>query len=93
MNDKNTVDKLYSKKIISLDNEKKKNINYENKIIEYENYINNSSNEIEINNYKKKIIYLKKKIKKNDEKINKYLLDNSNDLFNYFKIKQNIEKK
>ena len=38
------------------------------------------------------IISLRKKIKNIKNKKNKYILSNSKDLFNYFEIKQNIDK-
>ena len=90
-NEKITVDKLYSKQIEYLNEENNKNNLYQEKIVNYEEKLNNIDDEEEKTKYKKKIKNLKNKILKNETNINNFLLDNSDDLFNYFKIKQNIE--
>jgi hypothetical protein len=96
--EKITIDKLYTNQIEDFYNNEYNDINkYENKINFYISKINelNSNyhfdNLNKINEYNTKIKKLKNKINKKKKIINQYLLDNSNDLFNYFKIKQNID--
>ena len=88
MDNNYTVDNLYSTKINQFQNKEFLNIEkYKNKIKELENKITTENkNEIE-----KKISILNEKIIKNQKIINNYFLDNSNDLCNYFSIKQDIE--
>ena len=93
-----TIDNLYKKKIDEL-------TKYENnEIPKIEEKINNflqeksnlDENNIEdlkkIMSLDKNIMNLKNRINKIKSKKNKYLLDNSKELFDYFEIKQDIEK-
>ena len=94
MSQENTIDKLYTNEINYLQEQQNKNNDYNKKILFYNEQIENkllNLSENDIIKIKKKINLLERKILNNNTKINNYLLDNSNDLFNYFKIKQNIE--
>tara|TARA_Y100000385_G_scaffold276182_1_gene321624 strand:- start:167 stop:1234 length:1068 start_codon:yes stop_codon:yes gene_type:complete len=83
-----TVDNLYSTKLNQFENKEFLNIQkYKNKINELI-LKRKDDNITEIDN---KIKSLQYKIFKNENKINNYFLENSNDLCNYFSIKQNIE--
>jgi hypothetical protein len=77
-----TLDKLFTNKLKEFEL---------NDYLEYKNQIN-ELNELSDNNAdNKKIKKLKSKINKNKKKINDYLLKNSEYLFDYFQMKQNIE--
>ena len=90
--DQITKDKLYSNQIEHFDkNENSMIEKLEKKINEFRDIIKNSEDEDEIKMYEKKILSCERKIKKHKQNINNYFLDNHNDLFNYFKFKQNIE--
>ena len=102
-NEKDTIDKLFSKKISHLNKneilsfEKYKNkINDLNlKLIELEqitNYDDTNDSENKKIQILDKIKYYENKIKRKMLKKNNFLLENYDDLFNYFTIKQDIDK-
>jgi hypothetical protein len=90
--DKITIDKLYSNQLQYFDKHENCDIEkYQAKINEYLSKIECTDDDDKIDEYQKKIVSYKKKIKKKKDKINDYFLNNYNDLFNYFKVKQNID--
>lgn len=102
-NEKDTIDKLFSKKISNLnksetqcfDKYKSKINDLQRKLLEInEENIQEDSSEFEIKKTQitDKIQYYENKIKKQIMKKNNFLLDNYDDLFNYFTIKQDIDK-
>lgn len=93
MNDKHTIDKLFSSKISTFsNNEKCKLDKYHQKILEYTTKLKQTIDEDKRKQYSKKIEYYENKKKKYEEEKNSFLLDNYDDLFNYFTIKQDIDK-
>jgi len=91
--DKNTIDKLFSNRINDLTkDEKTKFIKYQNKLEEYKLKLENTNDEDSYKQYSKKVQYYEKKIKNYQQNKNNFLLDNYDDLFNYFTIKQDIDK-
>ena len=94
MNDeKYTIDKLFTKKISNLDKTENNIIEkYKNKIKELEKKIESIADDEKIEQLKSKIEQYHLKIKKQSLKKNDFLLDNYNDLFNYFSVKQDIDK-
>ena len=90
---KYTLDQLYCDKINTFKfKEQNKINNYKLKIEEYNKKIKDLENNIIIEQYKEKVIKLEEKIQKYQNIINNYFLENSNDLFQYFEIKKDIEK-
>ena len=88
----NTIDQLFSKKISNFENKERVYIEKHNeKINEYIEKLKNEGNIEKQNLYKSKIHKYKQKIKLCEIKINKYFLENYNDLFQYFEIKKDIE--
>ena len=98
LDEKYTIDKLYNNKISHFEkHESVKITKYESKIKEYtvkKNSLESESNpDIELlKEINTKIGQLENKIKKIKNKKDTYLLDNYQDLFSYFDVKQNIEK-
>ncbi len=91
-NEKITIDQLYNNKIDQFNKTQQIRIEkYKSKISELIDKMNDTKENEKIEEYKNKITHYEKKIDKLNEKINQYFLENSEDLFNYFKIKQNIE--
>ena len=90
---KYTIDQLYSSKIDVFQNKYQHCIEkYKNKIQEYEKKkLEETIEEKEIL-IDEKIEKYKQKIKQCEEKINGYFLENYNDLFQYFEIKNDIEQ-
>ena len=87
-----TLDQLYSNTLEGFISKEKKYIEkYKNKITDYEDKISKESNEDKIREYKNKIKNCNMKIKQYENKINIYFLENSDDLFQYFEIKKDIE--
>ena len=87
-----TLDQLYSNTLEGFISKEKKYIEkYKNKITDYEDKISKETNEDKITEYKNKIKKCTMKIKQYENKINIYFLENSDDLFQYFEIKKDIE--
>jgi ribosome-binding protein aMBF1 (putative translation factor) len=88
-----TLDKLFSNQIDSFRKEEASVIEKTKaKISLLESKIQTCNNEEKIKKYKAKLESLKNKISHSHKKMNKYLLTNSEQLFDYFVTKQNIEK-
>ncbi len=87
-----TLDQLYSNKVDQFKQKEQNNIDkYNAKIEEYVTKIGETKDDNMILNYEERISKLKCKIRICESKINKYLLDNYNDLFQYFEVKKDIE--
>ena len=90
--EKFTIDNLYTNSINKLQEEENEfNKKYKQKINQLLDILNKTNDEEEITKYNKLIQKYEKKMKKKSININNYLLENCNDLFNYFQIKKNIE--
>ena len=88
-----TLDKLYHHSITSLDRQEDcQRRKYHRKIEYYTEKLSSSTSNEQIAKIHAKISHYKDKIDKLDEIKKTYLLENYDDLFNYFTIKQDIEK-
>lgn len=88
-----TLDKLFSNQIEIFKEEQQKIIDKsKDKIEAIEKKIKTCNDDEKINNYKIKIKSLENRIANSHRKIDSYLLSNSEQLFDYFVTKQNIEK-
>ena len=92
-NEKDTIDKLFSKKINHLNkSEKQKFEKYNIKIQELNNKLKDIIDEDKRVQILEKIEFYNNKIKKKISKKKNFLLENYDDLFNYFTVKQDIDK-
>ena len=88
-----TLDKLFSNQIDAFKKEENRTIEKSKvRINSISEKIKNCQDEDKIAKYKTKIKSLENKINCSQQKINDYLLSNSEHLFEYFITKQNIEK-
>ena len=92
--EKHTIDKLFEKKIGQLSKTQKSVFDkYSSKIKDLEHKLENHDwSEDEQQSIQDKIETYKIKIKRNQQKRDTFLLDNYDDLFNYFSVKQDIDK-
>ena len=84
-----TLDKLYNKEIEKLKFAKIDTLNSELQYLKTQ--LSDVTDNDEKNRIIKNISNLENKITNKKKKVNKYLLNNCNDLFSYFEMKQNIE--
>lgn len=90
-NDKDTIDKLFHRKIACLTKNEETFIEkYTKKIEDLNEKLLNNHEDFHI--IQEKIEMYKSKIEKRKQKTQKFLLDNYDDLFNYFQVKQDIDK-
>lgn len=91
--DQCTLDKLYNHSINNIDKQEDiQRRKYNRKIENYTEKLKNITNPEQISKINDKIEFYKEKISKINEMKKSYLLENYDDLFNYFTIKQDIEK-
>lgn len=94
--EKNTIDKLFTKEIKEIERDvKRKILKCETKMIELQSYLDENKDRL----HKDDVIKIQNRIETLNKKKNKYsrnkndfLLDNYDDLINYFTIKQDIDK-
>lgn len=90
---KHTVDQMYSNQVSSFEKKEQKTISRcKAKIREYTDKQKEELNQEKRQHIQELIDRLNQKIKVCEQKINSYLLENYNDLFQYFEIKKDIEQ-
>ena len=92
--EKHTIDKLFERKIGQLSKHQNTIVEkYNSKIKDLEAKLNDHElDECELESIQEKIKNYKSKIRKHQQKRDNFLLDNYDDLFNYFSVKQDIDK-